>query len=42
MKRIQELRDLSDDHHQGLVLARHARKAAAGEHDQSPSETVWP
>lgn len=28
MKRSPELRDLSDDHHQALVLARHARRAA--------------
>lgn len=28
MKRIQQLRDLSVDHHHGLVLARRARKAA--------------
>jgi len=30
MKRIPELRQLSKDHHHGLVLARHARKAGAG------------
>jgi len=30
MKRIPELRDLSEDHHYGLALARMARKAAAG------------
>jgi len=28
MKRSAELRDLSDDHHRALVLARHARHAA--------------
>ena len=31
MKRAAELRELSDDHHQGLVQARRLRKAAAGE-----------
>ena len=31
MKRAVELRQLSDDHHQGLVQARRLRKAAAGE-----------
>lgn len=31
MKRSAELRELSDDHHQGLVQARRLRKAAAGE-----------
>jgi hemerythrin-like domain-containing protein len=31
MKRAAELRQLSDDHHQGLVQARRLRKAAAGE-----------
>lgn len=30
MKRVPELRKLSDDHHQGLVLARRARQTAAG------------
>ncbi len=30
MKRVPGLRDLSEDHHLGLVLARTARKAAAG------------
>ncbi len=29
MKRSPELRDLSDDHHRALVLARHARHAAS-------------
>jgi hemerythrin-like domain-containing protein len=29
MKRIPELRDLSDDHHHGLVLAQKAKQAAA-------------
>ena len=31
MKRAVELRQLSDEHHQGLVQARRLRKAAAGE-----------
>ena len=31
MKRAAELRQLSDDHHQGLVQARRLRKVAAGE-----------
>jgi hemerythrin-like domain-containing protein len=31
MKRAAELRQLSDDHHQGLVQSRRLRKAAAGE-----------
>jgi hemerythrin-like domain-containing protein len=31
MKRAAELRQLSDDHHQGLVQARQLRKAVAGE-----------
>jgi hemerythrin-like domain-containing protein len=31
MKRSAELRELSDDHHQGLVQARRLRKASAGE-----------
>ena len=30
MKRRPELRDLSEDHHHGLVLARNARRAASG------------
>lgn len=40
MKRVPELRDLSDDHHQGLVLARKAKRAADGEGDGSVDE-VW-
>jgi hemerythrin-like domain-containing protein len=40
MKRVPELRDLSEDHHHGLVLARKARKAAAGE-DGFPASDVW-
>jgi alkylhydroperoxidase/carboxymuconolactone decarboxylase family protein YurZ len=31
MKRSPELRDLSVDHHNGLIVARHLRRAAAGE-----------
>lgn len=31
MKRLPELRDLSEDHHHGLVLARRAKQAACGE-----------
>jgi iron-sulfur cluster repair protein YtfE (RIC family) len=31
MKRTAELRELSDDHHQGLVQARRLKKVAAGE-----------
>src|SRR5688500_16831419 len=31
MKRSAELRDLSEEHHHGLVEARRLRKAAAGE-----------
>jgi hypothetical protein len=33
VKRVPELRDLSDDHHTGLVLARHCRRA--GEPDSA-------
>lgn len=40
MKRIAALRDLSDDHHQGLVLARTAKRAAKGEGDLSVAE-AW-
>ena len=40
MKRIAELRDLSDDHHQGLVLARTAKRAGKGEGELSVSE-AW-
>ena len=31
MKRIPQLRDLSEDHHHGLVLSRKAKKSAVGE-----------
>lgn len=37
MKRIQELRKLSEDHHHGLVLARHAMLA----NDESSHREVW-
>ncbi|NOZ08740.1 MAG: hemerythrin domain-containing protein [FCB group bacterium] len=37
MKRFPELRKLSDDHHQGLVLARHARVAG----DAPSAVRVW-
>ena len=40
MKRIAALRDLSDDHHQGLVLARTAKQAAKGEGALSVAE-AW-
>ena len=39
MKRIAELRDLSDDHHGALVLARRCAQAASG--DAARAETVW-
>ena len=40
MKRSPELRDLSEDHHHGLVLARKAKRAGSREGDLSVSE-VW-
>ncbi len=40
MKRDDGLRALSDDHHQGLVLALKAKKAAAGEPGFDP-DTIW-
>lgn len=40
MKRIPELRDLSDDHHTGLVLARRCRQCARPGSELSPAE-VW-
>lgn len=39
MKRSAELRELSDDHHQGLVHARRLRSAAAGE-GASPADAA--
>ena len=40
MKRHPALRQLSDDHHQGLVLALRAKKAAAGD-DTLDVDSVW-
>jgi hemerythrin len=40
VKRIEELRALSDDHHTALVLARRCQKAAQGGSTLSV-ETVW-
>ena len=40
MKRVLELRGLSDDHHHGLVLARKAKRAGAGELD-APAKETW-
>ena len=40
MKRLPELQALSEDHHSGLVLARKAKKAAAGE-DGFSTRNVW-
>lgn len=40
MKRVPELRDLSDDHHTGLVLARQCRKCGRADSELSPEE-VW-
>lgn len=40
MKRVKELRDLSDDHHQGLVLARKAKRTSVSE-DKSLVSTIW-
>ena len=37
MKRIPELRDLSDDHHTSLVLARRCKQAAGAE----SADAVW-
>ncbi len=37
MKRIPELRKLSEDHHYGLVLARKARLAK----DETSAKKVW-
>ncbi len=36
MKRHPALRDLSSEHHQGLVLAKHIRQALAGERTPGP------
>jgi len=40
MKRLPGLRDLSEDHHHGLVLARKAKRTGAGEPGPSAGE-VW-
>jgi iron-sulfur cluster repair protein YtfE (RIC family) len=40
MKRAEELRPLSDDHHQGLVQARRLREAAAGERTEPLEEAA--
>lgn len=40
MKRAAELRQLSDDHHQGLVQERRLRKAAAGDDAVSLEEAT--
>lgn len=40
MKRLPSLRDLSEDHHYGLVLARKAKRTARGEGDVSVEE-MW-
>lgn len=40
MKRVAELRDLSDDHHTGLVLARRCRQAGRPGSASSP-EALW-
>jgi hemerythrin-like domain-containing protein len=40
VKRVPQLRDLSDDHHTGLVLARRCRQAGA-EASEPSSQSVW-
>ena len=40
MKRVNELRDLSDDHHTGLVLARRCKQAGRADSELS-FERVW-
>ncbi len=40
MKRVLQLRDLSEDHHHGLVLARKAKMAASGQEGPSGPE-MW-
>lgn len=40
MKRVPELRDLSDDHHTGLVLARRCKQAGRPGSGASP-EAMW-
>lgn len=41
MKRTAELRNLPEDHHQGLVQARRLRQAASGEGDD-PTKASGP
>lgn len=41
MKRIPALRDLSDDHHTGLVLARRCKRAGRGDGDAPSAGQVW-
>lgn len=40
MKRVPELRDLSDDHHTGLALARRCKQVGRAGSDSSP-ENIW-
>ncbi|MCB2107340.1 MAG: hemerythrin domain-containing protein [Rhodobacteraceae bacterium] len=40
MKRCTELRDLSDDHHRTLGLAKRAKEAAA-RHDATAVQSIW-
>lgn len=40
MKRVAELRDLSEDHHHGLVLALTAKRTGSGQSDSLVSD-VW-
>jgi hypothetical protein len=40
MKRVPQRRDLSEDHHHGLVLARKAKIAASGQEGSSQPE-MW-
>lgn len=40
MKRVPELRDLSDDHHTGLVLALRCKRAATADPRREPDE-LW-
>jgi len=40
LKRFPELRDLSVDHHHGLLLARKAKLVASGDEDTSP-DGMW-
>lgn len=40
MRRVPELRDLSDDHHTGLVLARRCKQVGGSEAEAS-AEVIW-